>query len=104
MTMTKTDLRYAIISDIHANLEGLEAVLKDAQEQKCTHFVCLGDVVGYGPNPKECLDIVRGLNCPVVMGNHDEYCTSDLDLTGFNAMAAEAIRWTRTQLTPEDKT
>jgi predicted phosphodiesterase len=103
MTMDSTNLRYAIISDIHANLEGFQAVLKDAAEQQCTHYVCLGDVVGYGPNPKECLDIVLGLNCPTVMGNHDEYCTSNLDLTNFNAMAAEGIRWTRTQLSAEDK-
>jgi len=49
MTTAKTDLRYAVVSDIHANLEGLEAVLKDAQEQKCTHYVCLGDIVGTAP-------------------------------------------------------
>ena len=104
MTTAKTELRYAIVSDIHANLEGLEAVLKDAQEQKCTHYVCLGDIVGYGPNPNECLNLIRSLDCPVIMGNHDEYCASDLDLTGFNAMAAEAIRWTRTQLSADDKT
>lgn len=103
MTTERTDLRYAILSDIHANLEGLQAVLKDAAEQGCTHYVCLGDIVGYGPNPKECLDIVLSLNCPTVVGNHDEYCTSNLDLTGFNAMAAEGIRWTRTQLSADDK-
>lgn len=103
MTTERTDLRYAVLSDIHANLEGLQAVLKDAAEQGCTHYVCLGDIVGYGPNPKECLDIVLGLNCPTVVGNHDEYCTSNLDLTGFNAMAAEGIRWTRTQLSADDK-
>ena len=72
MINDKPNLRYAILSDIHANLEGLQVVLKDAAEQKCTHYVCLGDVVGYGPNPKECLDAVMGLNCPTVMGNHDE--------------------------------
>ena len=69
MTTDKTELRYAIVSDIHANLEGLEAVLKDAQEQKCTHYVCLGDIVGYGPNPNECLNLIRSLDCPVIMGN-----------------------------------
>jgi len=103
MNADRTPIRYAILSDIHANLEGLQAVLKDAQEQKCTHYVCLGDVVGYGPNPKECLELVMGLNCPTVMGNHDEYCASTLDLTGFNAMAAEGIRWTRQQLSADDK-
>ena len=96
-------IRYAILSDIHGNLDGLKVVLADAREQKCTHYVCLGDIVGYGPNPKECLDVVRRLNCPVIMGNHDEYCASEIELTGFNPMAAEAIRWTRTQLSDEEK-
>jgi diadenosine tetraphosphatase ApaH/serine/threonine PP2A family protein phosphatase len=103
MNADRAPIRYAILSDIHANLEGLQIILKDAQDQHCTHYVCLGDVVGYGPNPKECLDIIRGLNCPTVMGNHDEYCASNLDLTGFNAMAAEGIRWTREQLSTDDK-
>ena len=96
-------MKYAILSDIHANLEGLEVVLADAKAQECTHYVCLGDIVGYGPNPKECLKVIRDMDCPVVMGNHDEYCASELDLTGFNPMAAEAIRWTRQQLNDEEK-
>ena len=62
-------MKYAVLGDIHANLEGLQTVLKDAQEQNCTHYVCLGDIVGYGPNPKECLEIIRGLKCPTVRGN-----------------------------------
>ena len=97
-------MKYAIFSDIHSNLESLKVVLAHSQEQKCTHYVCLGDVVGYGPNPRECLEIIRGLNCPVVMGNHDEYCATDLDLTGFNPMAADAIKWTRAQLDESEKT
>src|SRR6266498_298841 len=52
-------MRFAIFSDIHANLEALEAVLADARQRKCTHFVCLGDVVGYNANPHECLEQVR---------------------------------------------
>ena len=103
MTMDQTATRYAILSDVHANLEGLEAVLKDAKEQQCTNYICLGDIVGYGPNPKECLAIIRDLDCPVVMGNHDEYCGSDLDLTGFNPVAAEGICWARTQLGEADR-
>jgi len=96
-------MKYAILGDIHSNLEALQTVLAHAKQQNCTHYVCLGDIVGYGPNPKECLDIVRSLNCPVVMGNHDEYCGTILDLTGFNPMAAEAIKWTREQLTEDDR-
>lgn len=96
-------MRYAVIADIHANLEGLETVLADAKEQKCTHYCCVGDVVGYNANPKECLDIVRSMGMPVVKGNHDEYCSSEEDLEGFNPHAAEAVNWTRKQLSPEDR-
>lgn len=96
-------MKFAILGDIHSNLEALQAVLAHAKQQNCTNYVCLGDVVGYGPNPRECLDIVRSLSCPVVMGNHDEYCGTTLDLTGFNPMASDAIRWTRQQLTDADR-
>ena len=58
-------MRFAILSDIHANLEALEAVLADARSQNCTHFVCLGDVVGYNANPSECVKIIQDLECPV---------------------------------------
>ncbi len=96
-------MRYGIIADIHANLEGLQVVLEDIKQQKCTHVVCLGDVVGYGANPKECLDIIRGMNIPVVKGNHDEYIGSNEDPEGFNDAAAEAVNWSRSQLTEEDR-
>src|SRR5438045_551981 len=96
-------MKFAIIADIHANLEAFQVVLEDIKQQKCTHFACLGDVVGYNANPKECLDMVRGMNIPVVKGNHDEYCSTENDLEGFNPHAAEAINWTRDQLTPEDR-
>ena len=96
-------MRYAVIADIHANLEAFEVVLADTKEQKCTHYCCLGDVVGYNANPKECLDIVRSMGMPCVKGNHDEYCSSEEDLEGFNPHAAEAVNWTRRQLSPEDR-
>jgi predicted phosphodiesterase len=96
-------MRYAVIADIHANLEALEVVLADSKEQKCTHYCCVGDVVGYNANPKECLDIVRTMGMPVVKGNHDEYCSSEDDLEGFNPHAAEAVNWTRKQLSKEDR-
>ena len=96
-------MRYAIIADIHANLEAFNVVLADAKAMSCTHYACLGDVVGYNANPKECLDMVRGMNIPVVKGNHDEYCSSETDLEGFNPHAQEAINWTRNQLTDDDR-
>jgi predicted phosphodiesterase len=96
-------MKFAIIADIHANLEALEAVLADAKEQKVTHYACLGDVVGYNANPKECLDIIRSMGMPCVKGNHDEYCSTDSPLDGFNPAAAQAVEWTRRQLTEEDR-
>lgn len=96
-------MRYGIIADIHANLEALQVVLADIKQEMCTHVVCLGDVVGYGANPKECLDIVRGMNIPVVKGNHDEYIGSCEDPEGFNDAAAEAVTWSRSQLTEDDR-
>jgi predicted phosphodiesterase len=96
-------MKFAIIADIHANLEALEAVLADAREQKVAHYACLGDVVGYNANPKECLDIIRGMGMPCVKGNHDEYCSTDSPLDGFNPAAAQAVEWTRRQLSEEDR-
>jgi predicted phosphodiesterase len=96
-------MRYAVIADIHANLEAFQAVLADAKAMNCTHYACLGDVVGYNANPKECLDAVREMGMPCVKGNHDEYCSSETDLEGFNPHAAEAINWTRNQLTMDDR-
>jgi len=78
-------------------------VLEDAKSLKCTHYACLGDVVGYNANPKECLDIIRSMGMPCVKGNHDEYCSMDGELEGFNPHAKEAINWTREQLSLEDR-
>ncbi len=96
-------MRYAIIADIHGNLEAFQTVLDDIKSQNIQQVVCLGDVVGYNANPKQCLDIVRGMNIPVVKGNHDEYCSTDDALEGFNPHAAEAVLWTRNQLTADDR-
>jgi predicted phosphodiesterase len=96
-------MKFAIIADIHGNLEAFQVVLQDIKEQQCTHYACLGDVVGYNANPKECLDMVRAMNMPCVKGNHDEYCSSEETMEGFNPAAAEAVAWTRKQLTEDDK-
>jgi diadenosine tetraphosphatase ApaH/serine/threonine PP2A family protein phosphatase len=96
-------MKYAIFGDIHANLEALQAVLADAQEQGCAQFVCLGDIVGYGADPVECLEIVRALGCPVVRGNHDEGASDESSLEDLNPLAETALRWTRDQLTAEQR-
>jgi predicted phosphodiesterase len=86
----------AIISDIHANLEALRAVLADIAEQGARTIYCLGDVVGYGPNPRECLDLVMDRAAMTVLGNHDQAAL--FDPAGFTAAAERAIFWTRRQL------
>ncbi len=96
-------MRIALFGDIHANLEALNTVLEDAEKRKCTHYVCLGDVVGYNANPHECVKIVQSLECPVVKGNHDEQAAINDSLEGFNPLAEEALNWTRNHLTPEDR-
>jgi predicted phosphodiesterase len=95
-------MKYAIIADIHANLEAFQVVLEDAHANNCTHYACLGDVVGYNANPKECLDAVRESGMPCVKGNHDEYCSIESELEGFNPAAAEAVNWTKSQLDEAD--
>ena len=85
----------AIISDIHSNLEALQAVLKDIETQSVEKIYCLGDVIGYGPNPRECIDLVMELPV-VILGNHDQGAMFDPE--GFNAGAERAIFWTRAQL------
>ena len=96
-------MRFAIFGDIHANLHALQTVLAESRKENCSHYVCMGDVVGYNAFPKDCLEIVRGLDCPVVKGNHDEQASMFGDQDGFNPLAEEAMTWTRAQLTTDDK-
>ncbi len=88
-------MRRALISDIHSNLESLEAVLEDIRNQGITEIYCLGDIVGYGPNPCQCVDLI--MKCDVcLLGNHDQGALFDPE--GFNTGAERAIFWTREQL------
>jgi len=96
-------MRFALFGDIHANLEALEAVLDDAANQGCTDYVCMGDLVGYNADPAACLEIVRTQNWPVVKGNHDEDASEDHPLEKMNPVAAEALEWTRKQLSDEQR-
>lgn len=88
-------MKRAIVSDIHANIEALTAVLADIASQGVTEIFCLGDIVGYGPNPCECIDIVMGFR-GAVLGNHDQGALFDPE--GFSSGAERAIFWTREQL------
>ncbi len=90
---------FAIISDIHANLEALQAVLADIDQRGVREVVCLGDIVGYGANPKECLDLVRERCRLTLMGNHDHAVL--FEPTNFNLPAERACFWTRQMLEDE---
>jgi predicted phosphodiesterase len=87
-------MRIAVISDIHANSDALEAVLADISERKIDHIVCLGDIVGYGANPNECIDLVKKSCSLCVMGNHDAAAVGLLSTDHFNVHAKMAIDWT----------
>ena len=89
----------AIISDIHANLEGFQAVLADMEQQGATEVVCLGDFVGYGPNPTECIDLAVGFNI-ALRGNHEHALLTEFEGSNFNVKARSSIDWTRAQLNP----
>lgn len=89
-------MKRALISDVHANFEALTAVLADIRSQGISDIYCLGDIVGYGPNPCECLDKVIKLAQVTILGNHDQATLFDPD--GFNPVALQAVYWTREQL------
>jgi diadenosine tetraphosphatase ApaH/serine/threonine PP2A family protein phosphatase len=95
--------RYAILGDIHANLEALEAVIEDARERGVTDFVCMGDIVGYNANPVECIRLVRELGCVGVRGNHDHNAAWHESLEDFHPLAAAVLEWTRKRLSAEDE-
>jgi len=91
-------LRYALVSDIHGNLEAFKTVLAFIDQTDIDHIICLGDVVGYGPNPNECCEIVRERNIPTICGNHDAVACGLEEPYGFNPVAMAAAMWTREAL------
>ena len=96
-------MKLAVISDIHANLEALETVLKDIDSVKPDEIVCLGDVVGYGANPSECLAIVKERCSSIVLGNHDEAAFDPEQAMYFNFHARVAVEWTFAALSEEER-
>jgi diadenosine tetraphosphatase ApaH/serine/threonine PP2A family protein phosphatase len=96
-------MRCAILADIHSNLTALKAVVEDIEKKGgVDEFWCLGDIVGYGPEPSECIKLLREHNPVCVPGNHDLGAVGKLELSLFNPAAAEACQWTSTQLNPDD--
>lgn len=96
-------MRYALISDIHANLEALEAVVAEIDKLSVDSIMCLGDVIGYGPNPNECAETIRQRCAVCLIGNHDEASLGEVDLSFFNYVAREAIEWTAKELSEHHK-
>lgn len=95
-------MRIGILGDIHGNLEALNAVVAAMRSDGVDHWVQVGDIVGYGPEPSVCIDVVRELGCTVCMGNHDAAVLGRLDTNYFNNYAKVAVEWTKGQLRPED--
>jgi predicted phosphodiesterase len=93
-------MKILLVSDIHANLVAFDAVLEDAGEVE--QVWCLGDIVGYGPEPNACVERLRALKPLCIAGNHDWAVLEKLDLAEFNPDARAATLWTREQLTPHN--
>ncbi len=93
-------MRYLILSDIHSNLEALEKSMELAAG-KYDEAICLGDLVGYGPDPNAVIERVRKLATVIIRGNHDKACCGITDAEDFNPLARQATQWTREELTPE---
>ena len=96
-------MRYAIFSDVHGNLEALMAVLTEYKRELVDTFICLGDIVGYGADPSQCLSIIRKLRAITVAGNHDWAAAGLFSLVNFSVYAKESLSWTINQLNNQEK-
>src|SRR5512147_284009 len=95
-------MRIGIISDIHGNLAALEVVLSTLHNLGADRIYCLGDTVGYGPHPNECIDLVREHCVVVLKGNHDSGLTGETEIEDFNQYGLAALLWSRDRVTPEN--
>lgn len=96
-------MRYGIFGDIHSNIEALDAVLAALEKESVDKLICLGDIVGYGANPRECLDRIRSNEIVTIAGNHDLAAIGKFDVNAFNAAARDAILYSITRLTASDQ-
>lgn len=94
-------MRYAVVSDVHGNLDALEAAFALIRDDDA--LLCLGDIVGYGPQPNECVERIRARATATVLGNHDVAAIDDFGLAYFNPAAKEAMKWTQRVLSPENR-
>ncbi|MBI4825554.1 MAG: metallophosphoesterase family protein [Nitrospirae bacterium] len=96
-------MRYALISDIHSNIEALNAVIEKVKAEMVDKVILLGDIVGYGPDPNECIESLRGFADILIAGNHDHGAVGMTDISCFNKHAKAAIQWTSGILSEENK-
>ncbi len=99
-------MRLAVLSDIHGNLEALETVIRHLKDKKIDLWLCPGDIVGYGPFPNECIQLVKDSFKHIIMGNHDQACINrfvDRNIPAFNPYAHKALLWTAHTLTKDSK-
>jgi len=96
-------MRIAVVSDIHSNLAALECVFSFLDSKKIDEIFCLGDLVGYGPSPNECIEMINS-NCAVVVaGNHDWGATKKIPLKNFNSMGKTSLQWTQKQIDDKNR-
>jgi diadenosine tetraphosphatase ApaH/serine/threonine PP2A family protein phosphatase len=96
-------VKLGIFADVHGNLEALDAVMHMLRYKGATHFVCCGDIVGYGPDPNLCVEAIRRMHCTCVAGNHDYGAVGKVPIDDFNSVATQALLWTRDQLTESNR-
>ena len=96
-------MKYALLSDIHSNLEAFQSVIEDLEREQVEQVCFLGDIVGYGADPDRCIDLLQGLTSRIVAGNHDWAAVGLTDTTYFNPAAKSAIDWTSEQISPSHR-
>lgn len=96
-------MKYAILGDVHANFDALETVVEHAMREGIKKFTCVGDVVGYGPEPSRCIALLKEIDAKVVSGNHDWAVLEKLDVSDFNPVAKESVYWTQENITEIDR-
>lgn len=96
-------MRYGVLADIHSNDDALKAVLNALRKEKIDKYVCVGDIVGYGAEPAQCVTTIKRLCCACVAGNHDFATIEKTNVELFNAYAKQATYWTRERLKPQHK-
>ncbi len=94
-------MKYALISDVHANLEALTAVLEKIESLNISHILCLGDAIGYGANPEECAQLIQQKCDICLMGNHEAAVVGNLDISYFTQYAKDAALWTRNNISEQ---